>query len=372
LRPAPKKPDWLPFLIYAPLKVIFQSIMLLGCLLFVARPSKWLLVQNPPSIPTLMIASLVCALQQRRLIIDWHNYGYTILAGVRGVRHPFVAISRKLEFFFAQFADLHLAVTNAMARQLRSAPYHLKAPVLAVHDRPASIFQPILDPNERLAVLTKLLSDERKTFVRAITQGTVRMVISSTSWTPDEDFGILLDALTRYAADDAVKSTTAAKGFVHTPLLVVITGKGPQKALYEAKIAALEKASRLPNVQFIMAFLPFEDYARLLAVADLGVCLHKSSSGVDLPMKVVDMFGAGIPVAAYSGYESFSELVREGENGCGFENAEELAQILVRLLGREGRAELEHLRRGAVKEGARRWDAEWDPTVGRALSVLED
>jgi beta-1,4-mannosyltransferase len=348
--------------------------MLLGCLLFIARPSKWLLVQNPPSIPTLIIASLVCLIQQRRLVIDWHNYGYTILAGVRGANHPFVALSRRLEFFFARFAHLHLAVTDAMARQLRGPPYGLRAPVLAVHDRPASVFQPIVDPEERLAVLTRLLSDERKMFARAIVQGSVRMLISSTSWTPDEDFGILLGALTKYAARDSAAqstTTTAKKGFANTPLLVVITGKGPQKALYEARIAELERDGRLPNVQFLMAFLPFADYARLLAVADLGVCLHRSSSGVDLPMKVVDMFGAGVPVAAYAGYESFRELVRDGENGCGFEDAEGLAEVLLRLLGKQGRAELEHLRRGALKEGSRRWDAEWDPTVGKALGMLE-
>jgi beta-1,4-mannosyltransferase len=42
-------------------------------------------------------------------------------------------------------------------------------------------------------------------------------------------------------------------------------------------------------------------------------------------MKVVDMFGAGIPVLAIH-YKTIHELVKNGENGYVFKTTEELAQ----------------------------------------------
>lgn len=114
------------------------------------------------------------------------------------------------------------------------------------------------------------------------------LLISSTSWTPDEDFGILLEALDAY-------ETKAVDDPGHYPRLVcVITGKGPQKDHYKMLI----HQRTWQKVVVITPWLENSDYPKLLAAGDLGVCLHYSSSGLDLPMKVVDMFGSGLPVCA--------------------------------------------------------------------------
>ena len=57
------------------------------------------------------------------------------------------------------------------------------------------------------------------------------ILISSTSWTEDEDFGILLEALLAY--DNA---SSEGKHLQLPKLLCVITGKGPQKEYYRTLI----------------------------------------------------------------------------------------------------------------------------------------
>ena len=358
------------FLVFGPLKVISQ-IWTLWCLLQIkGRRAGWMLVQNPPSIPTLAIALFICRLRDTKLVIDWHNFGYSLLALKFGLRHPLVRASRTYEQFLGCLAHAHLCVTDAMARILKEE-HHVISPVLTLHDRPTPTFQ-ILDEAQRSAFLNELpqlaLADMdtriATEMVHSVKMGNTKLLVSSTSWTPDEDFSLLLDALVGYAVD-------LHRGIeLHLPkLLVIVTGKGPQKAAFEGRVATLAAQGRLPHVIIKTAYFDsVNDYAKLLGCADLGISLHTSSSGVDLPMKVVDMFGAGLPVVGWGNFEAWPELVKEDVNGIGFSDAESLEKILKELFARDPKL-LAKLKKGALEEGKRRWDDEWDPVAGTLFGL---
>lgn len=146
-------------------------------------------------------------------------------------------------------------------------------------------------------------------------------VFSSTSWTADEDFNVLLKALDIYQA--------AKTGNPDLPrLIVLITGRGDLRAPFEAEVARRENGGLWPDILVRCLFVSARDYPLLLGSADLGVSMHQSSSGRDLPMKVVDMFGCGVPVLARN-FACINELVRDGINGRVFDTPEELAQQLI-------------------------------------------
>ncbi|RVX22567.1 UDP-glycosyltransferase TURAN [Vitis vinifera] len=197
--------------------------------------------------------------------------------------------------------------------------------------------------------------------------------------TPDEDFGMLLEAAVMYdrrvAAilneDDSTKEevlwkeTNSGKQFLYPRLLFIITGKGPNKEKYEEKIRRL----KLNRVAFRTMWLSAEDYPLLLGSADLGICLHTSSSGLDLPMKVVDMFGCGLPVCAVP--------TPVEKNGLLFSSSSELANELLMLFkGFPDNCDaLKLLRNGVVEAGfSARWDTEWErhakPLISKASSFL--
>jgi beta-1,4-mannosyltransferase len=138
------------------------------------------------------------------------------------------------------------------------------------------------------------------------------VLVSSTSWTEDEDFSILLDALSIYE-----QRARTAHGRLPR-VLMFVTGKGPLRELYMRKARSMQDREGDPWqwVHIISTWLEPGDYPLLLGKflltsrhssiesaldtgsADLGISLHSSSSALDLPMKIVDMFGCGVPVCA--------------------------------------------------------------------------
>jgi len=353
MRPVPASISKLPRLLAYILKSLWQIVFLLLALPLFSH-LNFILVQTPPGVPTLPTLWLYCTIKGSQLVVDWHNYSHTILSLALPTSHPMVFFTKFLERTFGQLASHAFCVTKAMSRDL-SLNWGVQARVL--YDRPPDIFRPV-SVEEKDELFRKLASDYPVFNSFDSTRG---VLVSSTSWTEDEDFGVLLDALLKYELARLKDDQNML-----CDLTVVITGKGPQKTFYMEKIQEMG----LKHVQIVAPWLETEDYPVMLASADLGVCLHTSSSGLDLPMKVVDMFGCGLPVAAIQ-FEALSELVKDGENGRTFRNSDELSSIIQDwFYGFPGTYNSEHklFRDNLDKFRGLRWSENWD-TV--ALNVFK-
>ncbi|KAL6546199.1 hypothetical protein OROMI_021920 [Orobanche minor] len=287
-----------------------------------------LLLWNPPSVPTLVAVKWASWLKHSAFIVDWHNFGYTLLALSVGRTSIFVAVYRWVEKHYGSLANGSFCVTKAMQRELDDN-WGIKATVL--YDQPHEFFRPAsLEEKHTIAGQPSKSHDMGKVICDStlftsdiggdiiMNQNRPAVIISSTSWTLDEDFNMLLEAALMYDTSVAglLNETDSSEEEVlwngiyngkqcsYPNLLFIITGKGPEKEKYEHKIGKL----KLKRVAFRTMWLSAEFYSLLLGSADLGVCLHTSSSGLDLPMKVVDMFGCGLPVCAVS-YSCIQELL---------------------------------------------------------------
>ncbi|KAA8526681.1 hypothetical protein F0562_008116 [Nyssa sinensis] len=327
----PTMPRSLPKILYPLmllLKPLIQFLMLLWFLCVKIPAPDVFIVQNPPSVPTLVAVKWASWVRRSKFIVDWHNFGYTLLGLCLGRSSRFVALYHWFEKHYGKMANGSLCVTRAMQHEL-AQNWGIKATVL--YDQPPEFFRPAsLEEKHKLFCridknlsqpyglqdcisngMTKMGSCDLNETLFTNLVGTdiflkrnrPALIVSSTSWTPDEDFGILLEACS----------------------------------------------------------YP-EDYPLLLGSADLGVCLHTSSSGLDLPMKVVDMFGCGLPVCAIS-YSCIKELVKVEKNGLLFSSSSELADELLMLF--KGFSDecntLNLLRNGALETGSSaRWATEWE------------
>jgi beta-1,4-mannosyltransferase len=326
---------------------VLLSVRLLAALLRTPR-FDLLLVQNPPAVPTLYVVWIAARLRGARMVIDWHNLGFTILALRLGRRHPGVRLARWFERTGGRLADAHLCVSRGFARFLTDRFRLLNVRVL--YDRPAAAFVAV-DRTEREQIRQALFS---RLGIRGA--GPVGFIVSPTGWTADEDFDVVIDAVLQI--EDRIRGWEAGESRRRFPdLVVLVTGDGARRAEFERRFAGLPAR----RVQLRTRWLDPEDYPRIVGSADLGLCLHRSSSGVDIPMKVVDLFGAGVPVCALDYGACLAERIRHGDNGLLFSTPRQLADELFDLFETfPGSATmLERLRSGARRSARPTWEEGW-------------
>lgn len=240
----------LPNLLKYLFKSLWQMLSLFIALFNIRRPDT-ILCQNPPGIPTLFVCYVYCLLWKRcKFIIDWHNYTYTILSLsndtnandnsstiVVNSQRRIVKLAKWFESYFGRKSSGNFCVTKAMQADLQEN-WNIKyediffTPIFKIpygnskfsihsatvlYDRPAAQFKSI-SLEQKHNLLFRLATDyheflpndinpdefEATRFTYKDSNGKVHLrddrpaiLVSSTSWTPDEDFSILLKALDR-------------------------------------------------------------------------------------------------------------------------------------------------------------------------------
>lgn len=105
----------MPWPVRAPIRIVYQVLSVIHTVLFFlpVHPEA-IMVQNPPSIPTLLLARYLSRICDSKLIIDWHNTGYSILAMRTGEHSTITRIAKWFESHFGREAHAHLFVTRAL------------------------------------------------------------------------------------------------------------------------------------------------------------------------------------------------------------------------------------------------------------------
>ena len=288
------------------------------------------LVQNPPALPALAIARIVTWVRSARLVVDWHNTTYSMLAARLGPRHPLVALVRAWERRLARASDSHMFVSSALRRDM--ARWNVTGNV--VHDAPWQTSVCIRGA-ARDSVLRRagVVADDATVFA-----------ISPSSWSIDEDMEMLLDAAAAFAA---------RPGSVRLTLFA--TGAGPGLAAFERRANAL----RSDRLRIVTGWFPEPLYRELIAAMDVGICMHRSTSGADLPMKLVDMLGAGLPPVVFDYGPVLGELLVSERCAGTFRTAAELVDQLTAITADAPVLARLAAVRAAIGTPAPTWPEEW-------------
>eukprot|EP00984_Skeletonema_dohrnii_P006106 scaffold2168_cov131-Skeletonema_dohrnii-CCMP3373.AAC.10 len=226
-------------------------------------------------------------------------------------------IAKSYERILAAMADAHLTVTHAMEVWLGEHFNVHGANVRVLYDKPPMLFRPTtideehelfqrLDlegENEQLngwldrvdgmheeqtpseqTLFTKCSLHNSEQIIQP-RQNRPALLVSSTSWTPDEDFSVLLEALEKLHTliMNASKSTPSS----FPKILVVVTGKGPQKEYFLPLLHKFNEQHQY--IKVITLWLEASDYPKLLGCATLDELVKDGVNGRGYPLEDVEM-----------------------------------------------------------------------------------
>jgi beta-1,4-mannosyltransferase len=243
--------------------------------LWAVLPYDVILIQNPPCLPALFVAYLFSICFRNKIVIDWHNLGFKMFEEKLGPKHVLVRLSKWLERRICQVAVAHVCVSQAMSVWLLEN-FVIKATVF--YYTPANIYnrtRPDILTLHRLFVNLGFTDTSLFPFINLKKGGSAELptdeidtiqteqhgstgnfewrqddfcplIISSTSWTPDEDFNLFLEAL--LLLNNKIEEVARKNAKCTDRVLVAITGKGPMKEQFLETIRQLEEQEKLTRV----------------------------------------------------------------------------------------------------------------------------
>ena len=109
-----KHTGWKGFYVLKAIQRILIQLLTLMWGLFLLPCPSYILVQNPPAIPSLFLVQCISWIRWTRLVIEWHNFGFSLMALNLGSHHILVQIAKYYEKVMGRFAYVHLCVSVAM------------------------------------------------------------------------------------------------------------------------------------------------------------------------------------------------------------------------------------------------------------------
>ncbi len=307
-------------LVLALVRQVLLSVRFAFALVRLPRP-ELVILQNPPLITVIAVPLIRGRLQRFPLWIDWHNMG-AAMAAARFSRAWLASLVTWLETRLGRGAGAHTTVSEALTEHLRVRDIHAET----LYDAPAPGLAEKAQPRRKDAAA---------------------VVVLPMSWGVDDDLELLFDALNQF---DRASAGNRKR------LDLMITGDGPRRAGFMDRIDRAD----LTRIDVSSRWIPADQYRTFLATADAGLSVHRSTSGLDLPIKWWDLLEVGLPLLTLVYGDVVEERLSRIPSSRRFHDAEELAALLEKIAAMTAE-QIEQWKSEARRDLAAlpNWEEEW-------------